>query len=186
MAGINVGAAAPANIIIDGRSIVAALQGTNTLARYSYSEEFGSNVTAAAGGHCLRNSQYKLIQFNDHRQEFYDLASDPYEGTNLLARTLSSAQQSNYYGLTLQLAGYQTAIPQPNITGITRSNNQTIVTVQRNTNLSYSLWRSYIFDDLAWAPAPTVVVTNNPSTITLTDTNATADHLFYRVMGGFP
>src|SRR5205823_3285279 len=124
----------------------------NALARLAYSELFGTNISASVGGRTLRNGQFKLIQFNDGHEEFYDLAADPYEAANLLASTLTVTQQANYYSLTLKLAGYQTALAQPLITSSAYTNAQFALTVQRATNLACTLWRAAVLDDLAWSP----------------------------------
>lgn len=63
MAGTSVAAAVPTNVTIDGQSLMPALQTTNVLARYAFSEIFGTNVPANASGRALHNSQFKLINF---------------------------------------------------------------------------------------------------------------------------
>jgi arylsulfatase A-like enzyme len=55
----------------------------------------------------LRGLRYKLIQLDPCREELYDLASDPYERTNLLARTLTTAELAAYGELSTQLARLQ-------------------------------------------------------------------------------
>ena len=135
----------------------------------------------------MRNGQFKLIQFDDGREEFYDLLADPYEATNLLNGSVTATQQANYYSLTLRLAGYQRALAQPVITGSSKTNNAFTVTVQRDTNLVYSLWRSLDFGELGWSPVTNAVaVTNSPTQVTLTDTNASDGQQFYRVVGTAP
>ena len=161
-----------------------ALTGTNVLTRYAYSELFGTNVTpASATGRTLRNTQFKLINFNDGHDEFYDLLGDPYEKTNLLNSAMSATQSGNYYSLMMKLGDYQIALMPPVITSIAKTNAQFVVTVQRNLTNSYGLWRATSLDALAWAPLTNaLVVTNGTSSVTLTDTNAAATPNFYRVM----
>ncbi len=183
MSGINV-ASIPTNSPVDGQSLLAVLQTNNlTLARYAYSELFGTNVQAIAnGGRALRDARYKLIDFTAKADEFYDLAVDPYEKTNLLATTMNATQSGNYYSLVLKLGDYQAALATPIINSFARSNLQFIVNVQRNLTNSYGLWRASALDGLNWSPLTNaLVVTNGASSVTLTDTNATATQNFYRV-----
>jgi arylsulfatase A-like enzyme len=188
MAGSSVSAAVPSGIPIDGLSLVSVLQTTNTLVRYAYSELFGANVQPqSATGQTLRNSQFKLIRFSDKHEEFYDLQNDPYEAVNLLTNPLTATAQSNYFGLSLKLAGYQSALAQPVIVGVAKTNLQFTATVARATNLTYTLWRAPVFDDLAWSPqSNTVVITNGVTSVSLTDTNPAGQQNFYRVVGTVP
>lgn len=41
----------------------------------------------------IRNSRYKLIQFDDNKTEFYNLVTDPYEKSNLIGGTLSQEEE---------------------------------------------------------------------------------------------
>ena len=187
MAGTSAAAAVPSSVPIDGQSLLSALQTTNTQTRYAYSELFGTNIAASAGGKALHNSQFKLIQFNDSHEEFYDLKNDPYEATNLLSGAMTSMQISNYYSLEMRLGNYQNTLALPIVTAFARSDAQFAISVQRVTNLTYSLWRAPVLNDLAWSPATNaVVVTNNSTTVTLTDTNAAPEILYYRVRAALP
>ena len=184
MAGINP-ASIPTNSPIDAQSLLAVLQATNlTLPRFAYSELFGTNnLTIANGGRALRDVRYKLIDFESKADEFYDLAVDPYEATNLLATTMNATQSGNYYSLVLKLGDYQTALAKPVINGFGRTNLQFSVTVQRNLTNSYGLWRAVALDGLNWSPLTNaLIVTNGVSSVTLTDTNAAAPQNFYRVL----
>ena len=189
MAGSSVSSAVPSGIPIDGQSLVTVLQTTNTFSRYAYSELFGTNVVPqSATGQTLRNPQFKLIRFSDKHEEFYDLQKDSYEAVNLLTNTLTASAQSNYFGLSLKLAGYQSALAQPVIVGVGKTNLQFNATVARATNLSYALWRAPVLDNyLAWSPQTNAVVaTNGLTSISLTDTNAGGVLNFYRVVGTPP
>ena len=189
MAGSSVSAAVPPTVTIDSQSLMSVLQTTNTLSRYAYSELFGVNVVPqSATGQALRNSQFKLIRFSDKHEEFYDLQNDPYEAVNLLPNALTAPAQSNYFGLSLKLAGYQSALAQPVIVGTAKTNLQFTATVSRATNLTYTLWRAPVLDNyLAWSPQTnTAVVTNGLISVTLTDTNASGAQNFYRVVGTSP
>lgn len=188
MAGIDLATTVPTNVMIDSQSLMPILTSNATLPRYAYSELFGSNVVpAGAPGRALRNGQFKLVLFNNGQKAFYDLVNDAYEATNLLSGAPTATQQSNYYGLTLKLAGYQAALAQPIITASARSDSQFAVTIQRTTNFTYALWRAPRLDDLAWVSLTNaVVMTNGATAITLIDTNAIEGQSFYRVLADSP
>ena len=186
MAGINV-AATTANLTLDSQSLLPLLTNSTTLSRYAYAELFGSAVAVNSAGRALRNGQFKLIQFTNGQQALYDLLNDPYEGTNLLSGALNATQQAHYYSLTLKMGGYQNTLIAPVITGSSFSNLQFALTVQRTTNMSYTLWRAPVLDDLAWVPLTNaVVVTNSSTVVTLTDVTSTNATSFYRVVGSSP
>ncbi|MBI3882559.1 MAG: sulfatase-like hydrolase/transferase [Verrucomicrobia bacterium] len=188
MAGSSVAARAPAGVTIDSQSLMPALQTTNTYARPAYAELFGSGVIPqTATGRALRNPEFKLIRFNSGTSEFYDLASDPYEGTNLFGTTLSARAQSNYDSLVLKFGYYQTNFAVPTVTGLAGTGNTFGLTVQQDASINYSLWRAPVLDDLAWVPVTNaVIVTNGDATVTLTDPGATNGNFFYRAMGATP
>ena len=185
MAGINAATTVPTNNPIDGQSLLAVLQTNNlTLPRYAFTELFSTNTqTIANAGRALRDVRYKLIDFTSKPDEFYDLAVDPYEATNLLATTMNPTQLANYYSLTMKLGNYQNALTAPVITGFSKTNAQFSVNIQRNLTNNYGLWRASSLDGLNWSPLTNaLIITNNSSSVTLTDTNATPSQNFYRVM----
>lgn len=61
-------------------------------------------VTDDTGGDefAVRNEQYKLLQFADGSQEFYDLSADPFEQDDLLLGTLTATEQTAYDDLELE------------------------------------------------------------------------------------
>jgi hypothetical protein len=70
----------------------------------------------------------------------------------------------------------------PIISGFTRATSQFRVTVPRGTNWAYVLWKATTLEELRWAPLPNaLVLTNDATSVTLTDTNATETAQFYRV-----
>lgn len=180
LAGLDAAVVVPTNVPLDSVSLLPILQDANNAARarYAYSDMFGSNVAASAGGQALRNDQFKLIRFDDNRDELYDLMADPFETTNLLTNAMSAARTENYNGLAFALGRYQQAYTN-SITGVAAGS----VTVAQNTNLSLALWRSPHPSDNSWIPLTNALVTTNGSFVTLTDTNATTSNSFYSVMG---
>ena len=130
LAGINVAATLPPGVIIDSKSLLPALQGDVIIPTTDmFGEQF--NESSVADGWTLRNGTYKLIHFYDHSEQLYDLATDPYEHTNLLDAPLSPDAQTNYYSLQRNVAPYLTLantaktrdlLPAPAILGVAYSN----------------------------------------------------------------
>ena len=164
------------------------LAGATDYSRRVYVELFNTNSPAASDGRILRNAQFKLLRFTvSGREEFYDLAGDPTEKTNLLTGTLNATQLANYHSLTLVFGGYQDDYPQPTITSQGWTGRQFSLTVQREAKLTCSLWRAAELSALAWVPLTNaLVVTNTSTSLTLTDANANGSTHFYRVLGTPP
>lgn len=187
LAGINVASTVPSTTMLDSRSLMPALEGATDTSRRVYAELFNTNSPSTSDGRILRNEQFKLLRLATGTEALYDLATDPAEKTNLLSGSLNATQLAHYYALTLGFGGYQDDYAQPTITGQARSGSQFSLTVQRNTNLVCSLWRASTLGALSWAPVTnTVAITNTPSSVTLTDTNAGQGRGFYQVLGTAP
>jgi arylsulfatase A-like enzyme len=187
MAGINSPATVPANTPIDSETLLPYVQGATNLARRTFCQSFNDTAPAANDGRMLRRDGYKLIRFNSGSDLFYHLASDPYEGTNLLAGTLTATARSNYNASVLRLAAYQSDIAIPGVTNIAAAASQATLIVPRNTTLNYSLWRAAELNDLAWAPVTNaIVITNGLTSVTLADPGATNGVFYYRAVGTTP
>jgi arylsulfatase B len=88
----------------DARSILPILKNTATDVRtWNFTEQFRS-MPDSVNGKAIRNMTYKLIHFDNNKQEFYNVVADPNEQTNLLRRTLTNVELSNYTTLCNQLA----------------------------------------------------------------------------------
>lgn len=141
LAGINVAATLPTNVVIDSVSLLPALQAdvirpTPFVIEEQFNEGNGTNASTTSDGITLRNSQYKLIHFYYHTNDvswerFYNVGSDPYEYTNLLTAPLSPVAQSNYNSLKFNLGRFVTfenadyrrnLIPAPSISGFAFTN----------------------------------------------------------------
>jgi arylsulfatase A-like enzyme len=106
LAGIDVASTQPGTNPLDAKSLLPILKSQPDSTRYGYAEESGAAIAAADSGRTVRNAAgYKLIRFNDNREELYYVPTDPNEQTNLLLGTLNATQQTNYNELTTQLAG---------------------------------------------------------------------------------
>jgi len=108
LAGINVAATLPTNVIVDSVSLLPAIK-ADVIRPTPWVIEEQFNEGTAADGVTLRNDRFKFIHFYNHVEQFYDLLNDPYEYTNLLASLpLSPVAQSNYNAVKLKLGDYQT------------------------------------------------------------------------------
>lgn len=87
----------------DAQSILPILKNTATQVRtWNFTEQFKATPDSI-DGKAIRNSIYKLIHFENNKQAFYNLITDPNEQTNLLTRALTSTELSNYISLCNQL-----------------------------------------------------------------------------------
>ena len=183
MAGINVAATVPAGTPIDSRSLMPLLKNqTEAAPRFAYADLFGTTILSANGGQALRNGQFKLLRFLDRHEEFYDLLADPAETSALNSATLTVTQRANYYSLVLRLAKYQDSLASPVVAATTLAGSWSI-TVQRNTALTYTLWRSSVLGELSWAPVSNATSATTASTVTLSDPTPPAGKAFYVVLG---
>ena len=141
----------PPGVIIDSKSLMPALQADVIIPTpYMYGEQF--NERNVADGWTLRNGQssYKLIHFYDRIEMFYNLATDPYEFTNLLASPLTATAQSNLNELKMQVAHFLTLsntantrdlLPYPAVNGVGFTNGAFSVDeqfTQLSTNGSFT------------------------------------------------
>ena len=161
LAGINVAATLPANVIIDSVSLLPALR-ADVIRPTPFVIEEQFNQSAAADGITLRNGQFKLLHFYNHtndvsNERLYDLSSDPYEFTNLLSAPLSPVAQSNYYSLRLNLGRSvtfentqyrRTLIPYPSVSNVSFTNGAFYVNEQYTQISTNANTPSFI------APAP--------------------------------
>ena len=100
--GVDVGSTVPPSTTIDSRSLLPIITNrSNNVRDWVFTELFGLND--ASDGKAIRNQGYKLIRFDSGGEELYQLSTDPFERSNLLAQTLSAEAQSNYEMLTEQL-----------------------------------------------------------------------------------
>jgi len=143
LAGINVAATVPTNVIIDSVSLLPALK-ADVIRPTPFVIEEQFNQSAASDGITLRNGQFKLLHFYKHtndvsNERLYDLSSDPYEFTNLLAAPLTATAQANYYSLRLNLGRSVTfennqyrrsLIPAPTVNNVVFSNGAFYVNEQ--------------------------------------------------------
>lgn len=86
----------PLNKPVDSKSILPVIKNQNTTIRpWSFTENF-KLIPDSADGKAMRNMDYKLLNFDNGNQEFYNLNLDSLELNNLLTGTLSPIEQINY------------------------------------------------------------------------------------------
>ncbi len=89
---------------MDSKSIVPILKNQSSSIRNWIFTEVFRTPTVAADGKAMRNLEYKLLDFDNGTQEFYHLASDPYETNDLLKKPLDAIAQSNYNTLCAEMS----------------------------------------------------------------------------------
>ncbi len=95
----------PAAKPVDSKSLVPILKNTAPEVRpWAYSEIFDVSTTSQVNCRAIRNATYKLVSFDSSKvQEFYNLATDANERTNLLARPLTAIELTNYTYLCTEM-----------------------------------------------------------------------------------
>jgi arylsulfatase B len=95
----------PATKPVDSKSLVPIIKNTASVARlWAYSEVFDQATTSEVNSRAIRNDTYKLIYFDSSKvQEFYNLATDASERTNILTRALTATELTNYNYLCTEM-----------------------------------------------------------------------------------
>jgi arylsulfatase A-like enzyme len=89
--------------IVDSKSLMPILKNTTTSVRsVSFTEVF-KDPTISGDGKTMRNSDYKLLKFDNGTEKFFNLSTDPTEKVNLLSGTLNAIQTANYSSLCNQM-----------------------------------------------------------------------------------
>jgi arylsulfatase A-like enzyme len=81
---------------VDSKSLWPILKNSSTSVRPWVFTEIFKNPTLAGDGKTMRNLNYKLIDFDNGTQKFFNLTLDPNENNDLLKGTLSADAQINY------------------------------------------------------------------------------------------
>jgi arylsulfatase B len=89
--------------VVDSKSLLPILKNTATSVRPIVFSEIFKNPTISGDGKTIRNSEYKLLKFDNGTEKLFNLATDPTEKSNLLLGTLNTIQTSNYSSLCNQM-----------------------------------------------------------------------------------
>ena len=95
----------PSNKPVDSKSLMPILLNTETSVReWTFTEVFKDTPTPG-DGKAMRNTEYKLIKFDDGTEKFFNLTTNPTEtmNQNLLLGTLTTTQSNNYSYLCNQM-----------------------------------------------------------------------------------
>ncbi len=94
----------PVNKPVDAKSILPIVKNQNSQIKpWSFTEIF-KTITDSADGKAMRNTDYKLLNFDYGHQEFFNLSNDSNEMNDLLLGTLSSADITNYFYLCNEMS----------------------------------------------------------------------------------
>lgn len=94
----------PTDKPVDSRSLLPILKNESQAVRdWNFTEQF-SPQSNPDDGKAIRNLAYKLLHFDDGHQEFYHLATDLAEQTDLLLQPLDAEAASNYDYLCNELS----------------------------------------------------------------------------------
>jgi arylsulfatase A-like enzyme len=104
LAGLDPTAVVPAGTRTDGVSLLPYVRNVAHPGprAWAYAEQFGAAYNLSYR-RAIRNARYKLIERASGVREFYDLAADPFEATNLLGGALTETQRTNLNNLDRQL-----------------------------------------------------------------------------------
>lgn len=158
----------PTSVALDSRSLMPILAQQNPSERSRLYVEKFDTTDPTSGGRGLRDDRYKLIRLNNGSDEFYDLVSDPAEGSNLLVggiNHLSAAQLSYYYRLRFNLGAYQIADSAPPLSYFFSPIGCSL-TVPTSSTGTQSLWQSNDLD--FWSPVAGATSSGNGLETTFT------------------
>lgn len=91
LSGIDARSAVPANVELDGVSIVPYLKSASQAPLREY--VFSQITESQNARNAIRDARYKIVRNSASTEEFYDLQNDPWEQRDLLTGTLNSEQQ---------------------------------------------------------------------------------------------
>jgi arylsulfatase B len=178
LAGVNLALTLPTNLTFDSQSLLPILtNGVLPAPRATIGEYFTTDGDPELVGRFVKGARYKLIEFRNGTNEFYDLLNDSLEQTNLLTGGLSPSQANVYSTLTNRSAQLQ---DHPWLIAERSTNALSIAfkPVQLNT---YTL--QYL-DEIQATNWVSLVSTTSPSSdlnVSLADTISFTTNRFYRV-----
>lgn len=85
--------------MVDSKGLMPILLNTATYPRSTVFSEIFKATPVAGDGKTIRNSDYKLLKFDNGTEKFFNITNDPNESDNLLSRSLNSEQSLNYSAL---------------------------------------------------------------------------------------
>jgi arylsulfatase A-like enzyme len=179
LAGVDAASVLPRGLPNDSRSLTPILRNEPfTPAEPAVlMEDSDPNPAGSLTGRAARLAQHKLIRWDTGAEEFYDLAVDPLEATNLLTRTPTITQQSSLDQLRARL-GTWTNTPElhaPSLTG-----GAFIADAGWFANASLSLWRNSDLATTNWNRVTNATSQDRGDVIRLIDPQPPTAKAFYR------
>ncbi len=180
LAGVNSTAVLPRGLPNDSRSLTSILRNEPfTPAEAAVLvEDTAATPAGSLTGRTARLGSHKLIQWDTGAEEFYDLAVDPLEATNLVSRTFTVAQQTALAELRGKLVAWTN---RPEIVGQARAGSPFSVDAGWFVNANFSLWRNSSPATTNWSRVTGAAMQNFGDRIRLTDPQAPGGDTFYRV-----
>jgi len=180
LAGVNVASALPPGLPNDSRSLVPILRGEafTPVEAAVLMEDSGATPAGSAAGRAARLGSHKLIRWDTAVEEFYDLAIDPLEATNLISRPLTAPQQASLDQLRAKLVAWTNT---PEIHAEALTNGAFTADVGWFVNANFSLWRGADVGTANWVRVTNAEVQDRGDTIRLTDPQPSDGKAFYRV-----
>jgi arylsulfatase A-like enzyme len=183
LAGVNL-TTALTNRAIDSQSLMPILSDTATTnARVILTENFSDALSDVIAGRAVVDGRYKLIQFQNGTNEFYDLPTDFLEATNLLTRTLSVSEQNAYDTLAAKSSEWQA---RPALTSLTKTNQRFSLSFIPVQHYTYTLERRDNAATGVWSSVTSAVPASSDASVTFRDAGATVSNRFYRVQAVMP
>ncbi|HKQ39790.1 MAG TPA: sulfatase-like hydrolase/transferase, partial [Verrucomicrobiae bacterium] len=173
-----VGVPLPAVLPTDSRSLLPVLLSQPfTPAERAILVENETTAPAGQSGRAVRYSNFKLIQPTGSAEEFYDLARDPLEATNLLLRTLTAEQQATLALLHAKLDAWR------NIPNAQRPEVATQFALETSwfANANLSLWRSPDLGSANWIQVTNAMVQDHGFSFRVVDPQPPFSRAFYRL-----
>jgi len=168
----------PAGLVFDSRSLVPILLNQPFApAQDAILMENTGAMVEGASGRAARRGSYKLLRFTSGVEEFYDLAADPLETSNLLTAPLTGAQQIELELLRQRLNEW---VNTPVIVG-QRWTGGFEVEAGWFANANLSLWRSSNLQLPAGSRITNALIQILDHGFRLTDPTPSAGAGFYRV-----
>ncbi len=143
-----------------------------------YNTNPAANPAGSLTGRAARLAQYKLIRWDTGAEEFYDLAADSIEATNLLTRPLADAPQASLDQLRARLAAWTNT---PKIHAEALASGAFIADAGWFVNADFTLWRTADLATVNWVRVTNAAVQDRGDTIRLTDPQPSGGKAFYRV-----
>jgi arylsulfatase A-like enzyme len=109
LAGINVTATQPSSNPIDSRGLLPIIQNKTENTRVVMSQMFSADLAASVSGRVVTDAAgYTLLQFDDGREELFNVTTDVNQATNLLGNGITLTAQTAYAALKLESVSYTT------------------------------------------------------------------------------